>query len=62
MFKSGIFPIKAAKGEESPSGLARQLKILTPKQMLQILPIALAQIKTGSIYENLINEIMQIIC
>ena len=33
-FKSGIFPIKPTKGEG--------LKILTPKQILQRLPIALA--------------------
>ena len=31
------------------------LKILTPKQMLQILPIALAQVKAGNIPENLLN-------
>ena len=37
------------------------LKILTPKQMLQILPIALAQVKAGNIPENLLNEIYQII-
>ena len=32
------------------------LKILTPKQMLQRLPIALAQVKTGNTFENLLNE------
>ena len=37
------------------------LKILTPKQMLQRLPIALAQVKAGSNSENLLNEIRQII-
>ena len=37
------------------------LKILTPKQMLQRLPIALAQVKAGNISENLLNEIRQII-
>ena len=31
------------------------LKILTPKQMLQRLPIALAQIKTGNNSEILLN-------
>ena len=36
-------------------------KILTPKQMLQRLPIALAQIKAGNNSENLLNEIRQII-
>ena len=37
------------------------LKILTPKQMLQRLLIALAQVKAGNISENLLNEITQII-
>ena len=32
------------------------LKILTPKQMLQRLPIALAQVKAGNNSENLLNE------
>ena len=36
-------------------------KILTPKQMLQRIPIALAQIKAGNTSENLLNEIRQII-
>ena len=44
---------KATKGTE--------LKILTPKQMLQRLPIALAQVKAGNNLENLLNEIRQII-
>ena len=44
---------KATKG--------RELKILTPKQMLQRLPIALAQVKAGNNSENLLNEIRQII-
>ena len=33
------------------------LKILTPRQMLQRLPIALAQVKSGNNSENLLNEI-----
>ena len=37
------------------------LKILTPKQMLQRLPIALPQIKTGNNSESLLNEIRQIV-
>ena len=36
------------------------LKILTPKQMLQRLPIALAQVKAVNRTENLLNEIRQI--
>ena len=42
-FKSGIFPIKATKDEV--------LKILSPKIMLQRLPIALAQVKAGNTSE-----------
>ena len=37
------------------------LKILTPKQMLQRLPIALAQIKAGYNSESLLNEIKHIV-
>ena len=45
--------IKANKG--------KGLKILTPKQMLQRLPIALAQVKAGNNSESLLNEIRQIV-
>ena len=41
--------------------MRKGLKILTPKQMLQRLPIALAQIKAGNNSESLLNEIMQIV-
>ena len=37
------------------------LKILTPKQMLQRLPIALAQIKACNNSESFLNEIRQIV-
>ena len=40
-FKSGIFPIKEIQG--------KGLTILTRKQMLQRLPITLAQVKAGNI-------------
>ena len=39
----------------------KRLKILTPKQMLQRLPIALAQVKAGNNSEGLLNEIRQIV-
>ena len=39
----------------------KRLKILTPKQMLQRFPIALAQVKAGNNSQNLLNEIRQII-
>ena len=37
------------------------LKILSPVQILQRLPIALGQVKAGNTSENLLNEIRQII-
>ena len=37
------------------------IKILTPKQMFQRLPIALAQVKADNTSEDLLNEIRQII-
>ena len=42
---------------ESKQGIG--LKILTPKQMLQRLPIALVQIKAGNNSKSLLNEIRQ---
>ena len=36
-------------------------KILTPKQMLQRLPIALAKIKAGKNSQSLLHKIMQIV-
>ena len=44
---------------ESKQG--KGLEILTPKQMLQRLPVTLAQIKAGNNSESLLNEIMQIV-
>ena len=59
-FKSKIFLTKS-----TGTGLFNtdnsKLKVLTPKQMLQRLPIALAQVKAGNNSENLLNEIRQII-
>ena len=37
------------------------LKILTPKQMLQKLPISLTQIKAGNYSQSLLNKIRQIV-
>ena len=39
----------------------KQLKVLTPKQTLQKLPIALVQVKADNTSENLLNEIRQVI-
>ena len=38
-----------------------RLKVLTPKQMLQRLPITLAQAKAGNNSESILNEIRQIV-
>ena len=48
---------EAKQNETTGTGL----KILTPKQMLQRLPIALAQVKIGNNSEVLSNEIRQIV-
>ena len=48
---------KAKKYETKGTGL----KILTPKQMLQRLPIALAQVEAGNNSQNSLNEIRQIV-
>ena len=44
-----------------PSDLLKILKILTSKQMVQRLPIALAHLKSGDTSENLLNEIRKVI-
>ena len=36
-------------------------EILSPKQMLQSLSIALRQVQAGNTFENILNEICQII-
>ena len=58
-FKSKIFLTKS-KGAGILNPDHSKLKILTPKQMLQRLPIALAQVKAGNNSESLLNEIRQI--
>ena len=58
-FNSKIFPMKT-KGTGYLKSKPFSFKILTPNQMLQILPIALAQIKAGNNSELLLNEIRQI--
>ena len=39
----------------------KELKVLTSKQILQRLPIALRQVKAGNNSETLLNEIRQIV-
>ena len=51
MINKAAYEVKHGKGP----------KILTPKQMLQRLPIALAQVLASNTSKNLLNEIRQII-
>lgn len=37
------------------------VKMLPPKQILQKLPLLLAQVRAGNLYEKLVNEIWQIV-
>ena len=74
-FRSGKFPIKSTQGKgchicwlrvlwtypDSKAFDRTQLKILTPKQMLQRLPMITAQVKARNTSENLLNEMRQII-
>ena len=50
-----------AKNKAKNKISGKGLKILTPKQLLQELPIALAQVKAGNNSESLLNEIRQIV-
>ena len=59
-FKSKIFLTKSI-GTGILNTDNSKLKILTPKQMFQRLPIALAQVKAGNNSEKLLNEIRQIL-
>ena len=54
-----VFDTSCKSKENETEG--KGLKILTPKQMLKRLPIALAQVKAGNNSESLLNEIRQIV-
>ena len=55
-------PITRKEIPENENPNKRGIKVLTPRQMFQRLPIPLAQVKAGNTSENLLNEIRQIIC
>ena len=59
-FESKIFLTKS-KGACILNPDHSKLKVQTPNQMLQGLPIALAQVKAGNNSESLLNEIRQIV-
>ena len=50
---------KSKQNEKTGTGTG--LKVLTPKQMLQRLPVFLAQVKAGNNSESLLNKIRQIV-
>ena len=59
-FERNIFSIKS-KGAGILNPNHSKLKILSPKQILQRLPIALAQVKARNNSESLLNEIRLIV-
>ena len=67
-FKNRIFPLQPTEGTGNPGMLAcvaraaevfdtSTVKILAPKQMLQRLPKALAQVKAANTSKKLLNKI-----
>ena len=60
-FDSKIFPTKIEdKRFSGKVSNHSNTKILTPKQMLERLPIALTQVKAGNTSKNFLNEIRQL--
>ena len=60
-YSSMILEAKRKASEKLKEQRGTWLNILTPKQLLQKLPIALAQVKAGNNSENLLNGIRQTI-
>ena len=58
--KNSIIKKEISENENRNKIIDIGLKILTPKEMLQRLPIALAQVKAGKNSKDLLNEIRQI--
>ena len=50
-----------SEGKNKAKNEGKELKILTTKQLLQRLPIALAQVKAGKTPKNLLNKVKQIV-
>ena len=57
----GDYSLIASEAKNKTKNEGKGLKILTPKQMLQRLPIALAQVKASNNSESLLSEIRQIV-
>ena len=54
--------VSEAKNKAKNNTSGKGLKILIPKQILQRLPIALAQVQAGNNSEKLLNKIQKIVC
>ena len=59
--KGKVLPLHLAKVSDRMVSNRKHTKILTPKQILHRLPIALAQVKAGNTSENFLTEIRQTI-
>ena len=57
----GKIVLDAAYKSKQNETKGKGLKILTPKEMLQRLPISIAQVKAGNNSESLLNQIRQIV-
>ena len=57
----GKMILNAAHKSKQNETKGKWLKILTPKQMLQRIKIALAQVKAGNNSESLLNQVIQIV-
>ena len=55
------YSLMVSQAKNNAKNEGKALKILTPKQLSQRLPIAFAQVKAGNNSENLLNEIRQIV-
>ena len=56
-----LLMVSKVKYSQQKKTRGKGLKILISKQMLKRLPITLAQVKADNTFENLLNEIRQII-
>ena len=61
-FDDYFLMVSEAKLKAKNKASGKGLKLLTPKQMPQRSPIAIAQVKEGNNSESLLNEIRQIVC
>ena len=60
-FQNGIFSVNKTSSTGFSDYRQSNLKVLTPKQMFQRLPIVLAQVKAGNTSESLLNKIRKIV-